>query len=366
MTRRLRLLPENPEIGWTPWAWLIYVVPFVAAPFYVAAARPYLAVTLLATAIFLALYFAGYWNRGARMLLIIVAIAAIGCVFVPIVPGAPVFFIYAAAFAAWVDSKTRTAVLIIAALCAVLTVEALAVGLHPFAWGWGLIFTLLIGALNIHQESTLRMNAKLRMAQHEIEHLAKLAERERIARDLHDVVGHTLSLIVLKSELASKLAERDPARAAVEIQDVERIARDALTQVRSALAGYRSAGLARELESAQEVLKTAGIDVDISRDAAAFTASEEAVLSLAVREAVTNVLRHSRASRCAIRIDQGPDGTRHLQVSDNGTGSRGPQGLGLRGMHERVSAIGGAVVVTSSNGTQVSITLPVLAAERAS
>jgi two-component system sensor histidine kinase DesK len=360
------LLPNSPELGWTPWAWLIYLVPFVAAPFYIDAVAPYTAATMAATAAFLVLYFAGYWNRGRRLLLIIWAIAAIGCLFLPIHPGAAVFFIYAAAFAAFVDATTRTAIVVIAALCAVLVVEAIVLGLNPFTWGWGLVFSILIGALNVHHVNTSRMNAKLRMAQHEIEHLAKVAERERIARDLHDVIGHTLSLIVLKSELASKLAERDPARAAVEIQDVERIARDALTQIRTALTGYRSAGLTRELEGAHDVLKTAGIDLAVSRGAATFTASEEAVLGLAVREAVTNVLRHSHASNCTVRIEQDAEGRRHLQISDNGTGRRGPQGLGLRGMHERVTAIGGAVTVTGDRGTQVSITLPPLTAERAS
>lgn len=366
MRRRLRLLPDDPELGWTPWAWLIYLLPFVTAPFYVTGAARYRVVTWLASLVFLALYFAAHWYRGKRLLLIIGAMAAIGCAFLPIIPGAAVFFIYGAAFAALVDSTTRTAVAVIAALCVVLVVEALAIGLHPFMWGWGLVFAILVGALNVHHANTSRMNAKLRLAQHEIEHLAKVAERERIARDLHDVIGHTLSLIVLKSELASKLADRDPARAASEIHDVERIARGALTQVRSALTGYRSAGVARELESAQEVLKTAGIDVDISRSAATFTSPEEAVLSLAVREAVTNVLRHSRASQCVIRIDQHSDGRRQVQIADNGTGSSGPQGLGLRGMQERISAIGGEVVVTSNRGTQVSITLPALTAERAS
>lgn len=366
MTRKLQLLPSDPQLGWTPWAWLIYLVPFVAAPFYDRVAAPHLAVTLLATGLFLVLYVAGYWTREGRLLLIIAVIAGIGCAFLPVNPGAAVFFIYAAGFAAWVDGITRTAVRVIMALCAVLVVESLVLGLPLLQWIWGLVFSILIGAVNIHQKNTSQMNAKLRTAQHEIEHLATLAERERIARDLHDVVGHTLSLIVLKSELASKLADRDPVGAVGEIRDVERIARHALAQVRAALSGYRSAGLDRELKSAQEVLTTAGIAVEISRGASTFTASEEAVLSLAVREAVTNVLRHSHASGCTIRVEQSVDGARRVHVVDNGTGSRGPQGLGLQGMRERVDAIGGSLTVTNQHGTHIAITLPALAAERAS
>jgi len=296
MRGTFRLLPRDPQIGWTPFAWLIYLVPFAVAPLVVDASTIHRVSALVATAVFLALYFAGFWMRGWRLLSIIAAITMIGCVFLPTHPGAAVFFIYAASFAPWVDKKTRTAVGIIAATSAVLIVEALAVSLPLMLWAWGVVFTILVGALNIHHAQTIQMNRKLRMAQHEIEHLAKVAERERIARDLHDVVGHTLSLIVLKSELASKLADRDPARAAAEIRDVERVARDALAEVRSAISGYRAAGLDRELQDARNVLTTAGMTVEIARGASSFTASEEAVLSLAIREAVTNVVRHSRAS----------------------------------------------------------------------
>src|SRR5438105_13442886 len=126
-----------------------------------------------------------------------------------------------------------------------------------FGWLWPVIFTVLIGAANVHQQQRSAANARLRLAHDEIEHLAKVAERERIARDLHDLLGHTLSLIILKSELASKLADRDIERARNEIRDVERISREALTQVRAAVRGYREGGLRRELDSAREALDTA-------------------------------------------------------------------------------------------------------------
>src|SRR5258708_13782744 len=113
------------------------------------------------------------------------------------------------------------------------------------------------------------------MAQDEIEHLAKAAERERIARDLHDVLGHTLSLIILKSELASKLADKDPERAIEEIRDVERISREALAEVRQAVKGYRSSGLDNEFRHAGETLRTAGIRGEARREPLAFTPAHE-------------------------------------------------------------------------------------------
>src|SRR5687767_12980984 len=115
--QKIRLLPADPQIGWTPYAWLVYVVPFVAAPFLAGVPAPHLAATVAATLVFLALYFAGFWQHGARLVAILAAIAAIGCLFLPVHPGAAVFFIYAASFAAFVDRTARTAVVIIAVLC---------------------------------------------------------------------------------------------------------------------------------------------------------------------------------------------------------------------------------------------------------
>jgi two-component system sensor histidine kinase DesK len=364
--RRIRLLPDDPQLGWTPWAWLVYLFPFASVPAFIPQRPEIWVPTILATLAFLILYFAGFWSHGKRLMIIIAAILVIGCAFLPSNLGAGVFFIYAASFAAWVDRTSRTTVLLVAVVSAILVVEALLLDLEVMRWIWALVFSILVAALNLHSVQTSKMNARLRMAQHEIEQLAKVAERERITRDLHDVLGHTLSLIVLKSELASKLAERDPSRAASEIRDVERISRDALGQVRAALSGYRAAGLVSELDSAREVLTTAGIEPHVERNTTAFSAAEEAVLSLAVREAVTNVIRHSQASRCTITIGQSDDGGRAIVVRDNGRGIRGARGLGLTGMNERVRAIGGIVELSSDGGTSLSIKLPPQVAERAS
>ena len=141
---------------------------------------------------------------------------------------------------------------------------------------------------------------KLRKADEEIEHLAKVAERERIARDLHDLLGHTLSLITLKAELARKLVDRDPQRAKQEMLDVEQTSRAALADVREAISGYRGEGLAAELVRARKTLETAGITVDCEFDQLPLTPAQETVLALALREAVTNVVRHAQAQRCKV------------------------------------------------------------------
>ncbi len=203
-----------------------------------------------------------------------------------------------------------------------------------------------------------RMNRKLRKANEEIENLAKVAERERIARDLHDVLGHTLSVITLKSELAGKLIDRDPQRAGKEIREVEEISRQALSDVRDAIRGYRTKGLVAELAQAKSTLETAGMTVQC--DAATsmqLPALQESVLSLAVREGVTNVVRHARATHCRLRIDQ-ENGSCRLVIADDGQGFSTMEGNGLRGMRERVEMLGGTLERHNKSGTTLTITLP--------
>jgi two-component system sensor histidine kinase DesK len=202
------------------------------------------------------------------------------------------------------------------------------------------------------------MNRRLRRANEEIEQLAKVAERERIARDLHDVLGHTLSVITLKSELAGKLIDRDPERAGKEIREVEEISRQALSDVRDAIRGYRAQGLVAELAQAKLTLETAGLTVQC--DAATtmqLPAVQESVLSLAVREAITNVVRHANARSCRLRIEQ-QNGMFRLEIADDGQGFTSMEGNGLRGMRERVEMLGGTLDRRNKSGTTLTITLP--------
>ena len=133
--------------------------------------------------------------------------------------------------------------------------------LHTGFWMWAYILPIvaIVGVSNIHLAAKKRADTKLRLAHEEIEHLAKVAERERIARDLHDVLGHTLSVVVLKAELAAKLTERDAARAQREMNEVEQIAREALAEVRHAIRGYRARGLGEELARAKATLEIAAV-----------------------------------------------------------------------------------------------------------
>jgi two-component system sensor histidine kinase DesK len=183
-----------------------------------------------------------------------------------------------------------------------------------------------------------------------------VAERERIARDLHDVLGHTLSLIVLKAELASRLAGRDPERAAAEIRDVERVSRKALAEVREAIRGYH-ATLEDEVARAGSLLRAAGIHAGLAVQLPPLDRAREEAVALALREAVTNVVRHSGATTCAVRLSASGDACT-LAVEDDGRGGIAAEGHGLRGMRERVEALGGTVRWACRRGTTLTVTLP--------
>jgi two-component system sensor histidine kinase DesK len=316
---------------------------------------------VLVTAVFLPLYFLGYWFQDRRCLWIVAALALMGVGFAPFNAGSAVFFVYAAGFVAFTGDSTFAGKLL-AAIVAAVGLEAFLLHLGPWFWITGSVLSLAIGAANIHFVQRNQAHRQLRMAREEVEHLARVAERERIARDLHDVLGHTLSLVILKSELASKLIARDPDRAKNEILDIEQISRDALAEVRNAITGYRAGGLEEELARADATLQTAGVSAERRSLPVALSPAQETVLALAVREAVTNVVRHAHAHHCSLRLEQ-VDACCVLEILDDGRGGHQTEGNGVRGMRERVEALGGTLRRETSFGTKLTITLP-LATEK--
>jgi len=352
----VRLLPKNSEYTWALYSVLYFGFFFIDPVMSHASARTW-GITLLATAVFLFLYFGLFWVSRRQALLHIAAMVLMGIGFARYNGGATTFFIFAAASSPFIVETEADAIKILAA------VEVVA-GLTWWAFhltGWFLLFAnglaFVVGASNIHFAQRNRTNRKLLRAHEEIEHIAKVAERERIARDLHDVLGHTLSVIILKSELAGKLMDRDPQRAGNEIREVEQISRQALSEVRDAIRGYRSRGLEAELAQAKSTLETAGLAVKCETPRVALPALHESVLSMAVREAVTNVVRHAHARTCTLRLEQ-QNGSCHLEIEDDGCGGFHNEGNGLRGMRERVEMLGGTLTRDSQAGTRLAIILP--------
>jgi two-component system sensor histidine kinase DesK len=243
---------------------------------------------------------------------------------------------------------------------------ATGVAFHLFwiSWVAGAFFGLVVGYATMMQADLQRKNNELSLAQEEVRALAVTAERERISRDLHDLLGRTLTLVAVKAELAARLVVRDAAGAEREMQAVAAAARAALAEVRTAVIGMRGASLTAEIERAREMLAAANVSAEISVAAPTGDPQREAVLAMALREAVTNVIRHSSASRCRIRLDEGRAGELRLCVEDNGTGCSATgleEGSGLTGMRARLAALGGALEISSGRrGTRLRALAPAL------
>jgi two-component system sensor histidine kinase DesK len=226
-----------------------------------------------------------------------------------------------------------------------------------------LVFLIGLGMVGIRQ--MLRTIYELRTAREELARLAVGEERLRFARDLHDLLGHSLSAIVLKSEVASGLMNTDPSAATAALQDIEQVARGALRDVRDAVAGYRETNLAVELAGAREMLEGAGISVRWQELGGELPPEAETVLAWAVREGATNVLRHSRARECLVRLDR-RNGSAVLEMVDDGVGAAEPAdasrlGNGLRGLGERVAAVGGEMMAApvQGRGFRLAVRVPV-------
>jgi two-component system sensor histidine kinase DesK len=360
---RLTLKPWNvilkdKDHGWSPLFWVLYLGFFFVDPVLSHAGLRMWLFDVLGAVVFLVLYLGLFVLENPLALAHVCGMMVLGLLFQPFNSGACTFFIYAAAMLPFcVETQTQAAL----GLGAIGVIGAINPVVHH-NYGWLLfyssLFPVIIGAGNTFFAERNRMNRRLQKANEEIENLAKVAERERIARDLHDVLGHTLSVITLKSELAGKLIDREPERAGKEIREVEQISRQALTDVRDAIRGYRSKGLAAELAQAKSTLETAGLAVQC--DAATtvkLPALQESVLSLAVREAVTNVVRHAQAHSCRMRLEQ-QNGSCRLEIHDDGVGSSNGEGNGLRGMRERVEMLGGTFQRETRGGTTLTITVP--------
>jgi two-component system, NarL family, sensor histidine kinase DesK len=345
--------------------WLVYSFFFIVDPIQEHSKRLWIAFGV-AYAIFLGLYFALVFAKQQRtQLLLLLGLLVLGAAYYPFNPSAPGMLIYAAAFVPFITENIWLSSAIIAAATILLAGEGWLKGFSLWSWGICAFFCIAVGAANTVAAQKMRAGHKLGLAYEEISHLAKVAERERIARDLHDVLGHTLSVVVLKSELAGKLMDRDPDRARREIGEVEQIARKALSDVREAISGYRAGGLAAEIARAQKTLDAAGVTLECGTQPPQLPPAEETVLSLIVREAVTNIVRHAQASRCVLEINSGGDGTA-LVVQDDGRGGIGQEGNGLRGMRERAASIGATFRVDSSQGTRLVIQIPSRASAEAS
>lgn len=353
-----RLLPVSPALGWTPYLWLFYMTFFYWKYAFVPIAPIALefAAALLTGPVFLYIYFNGHWVRGRRVLFNVAGMVVLAVIWVPVNMGALSFFIYGAAFLGMLGNmRDGWRGLLVIEL--IILAEWWLLGLHWVVPFFGGTIAALVAAVNLYYADLSRKNAQLKLSQEEVKQLAAMAERERIARDLHDLLGHTLSVITLKSELAVKYLERGDSRAETEIRDVERISREALSEVRDAVSGFRRSGLVGEVANAKLACEAIGIELKPELGEYVLRTETEAVLAMVLREAATNVVRHSGAERCEVSLHQ--DGARMvLTVRDDGRGGQIEFGSGLSGMKRRLETEGGGLTVDGGGGATITAWLP--------
>jgi len=340
-----------------PLPWLAYLPFFVLPWFWDRPGSIDLLIGAAGTAIFLPAYIIGSQWRGARLFAAAMVVLAVGLGVARTGGAWTVFPIYAAAMLGQFKPARRAIIAIIA-----VTLTSAATGIllaQPILfWLPGTLLILLTGGATVSREAFYDRTVALLATQEEVRRLAGTAERERITRDLHDVVGRTLTLVALKADLAARLVARDAAAAEAEMRAVADAARAGLAEVRAALQGQAGGSLAQEAKASSVALEAAGIATRLQGDPSEVPPDAGAVLAMTLREAVTNVIRHAAATLCTIEITATASGAQ-LSVTDDGRGGSFREGNGLTGMRQRVAAAGGTLSVRSGpGGTQIVADLP--------
>jgi len=226
---------------------------------------------------------------------------------------------------------------------------------------WDHAFPLFMGFVTIvgtiSNAATVEKNSQLKRSRELDQHLAAVAERERIAQDLHDLLGQTLTMVALKSEVATKLFDKNPEQAKQELQEIRDAARTALKDVREAVAGMNKTSLEAELKRAHQILASAGIELKVSGAIPKLNTKSDQVLGLTVREIMTNIVRHSSAQTATLLIEE-VNQQLVVVVKDNGVADVINEGAGLTGLRKRIQTLGGNTKLELTPGLKVSINIP--------
>jgi two-component system sensor histidine kinase DesK len=344
------------------WVGLLYSAFFFFAPAYQHPFSVWMEF-LVFYAVFILLYFLVAELTGRRQAVAFVLFFLIVFLYYPLNQGAYVVFLYPFAVLCLFLSRMRTLYLVLAAMMAGVVAETQYLGRSFATAETVFLYCVIFGFGNFAFAQLARTNSLLAHANSEIERLSQEAERERIARDLHDLLGHTLTVITVKLDLARRLLSRDLScdldRVRNEIAEAEQTARNALTDIREAVSGYRAEGLDVEISRARRSLLSTNVQLTTTVAPVDLSPSQANVLCLALREAVTNIVRHARATVCHVTLFE-KDRRIHFLVEDNGLGGKIREGNGLRGMRERVESIAGVLKLAGSpnGGTSLEITMP--------
>ncbi|MFZ6659010.1 sensor histidine kinase [Undibacterium sp. TJN19] len=296
-----------------------------------------------------------------RLFACIIAATLLGVLWAPYNLGAAVFVILGVGMCSRIASH-RSAYVALYIVCAILLMADAVFQLPPDFLLPTLLFCAPVGMVSIMVEKNIRMNEKLFRKQEEVENLARIAERERISRDIHDVLGHTLSVIALKADLARKLIKTDLLACASELSDIEQSARDTLGEVRSTVRNSRANSVELELRVAKKALNAAEVNMISLIEQCTIPLPLENVIALSLREAVTNIIRHANASTCKITLSSDSQQIKLVIADDGLAGKRDfliRKGSGLTGMTERIQALQGSLNIRHENGLTIEILLPI-------
>lgn len=308
--------------------------------------------------LFLPVFFYVFERHEPRFVWGIIALEGIAFALSPFSGSQGVFHVYACVQAGYQRPASR-AMLILLALTVIYPLWGLAVNLD---WR-GVLFTVFLGIVTGLSCSAgaagLERGRAMRRAYVLEQQRAALAERERIAHDLHDLLGQTLTTVALKSEVAHRLMQTDPARASQEISEVADAARNALSEIRAAVYDMTATTVEQEIERAEQALTAAGVSLTISEPIPELDPTVSKTLGLTIREATTNIVRHANATNAKIAFRYDGE-TLEVLVSDDGDGHSedAKEGAGLRSLRRRIRALGGQTAIRAESGTELHITLP--------
>jgi two-component system sensor histidine kinase DesK len=321
------------------WVYLVNLVFYIAPFFYINYSPMQYVWLTLALLAFIGCYYWIYRSHSSQMWLPILLMTAIASAITPLNYGSISMFAYVSFFIGFAFHFRQFLVGIAALIFVLVLLDHHFVKGAPYFLLYGTALVLAIGVFGVLDRARRLSLLKEQRSAEEIKQLATIVERERIARDLHDIMGHSLSGIALKADLADKLLQQQKYEAASQqLQELAQIARESLSQVRQTVSGYKHKGLAGEVQALVSKLREAGFAVDMQGDIPMLSAREETAVVLILTELVTNVLKHSNGDTVQIHFSDTELGYK-VQLSDNGSVKELKQGNGLTGIQERLAAL---------------------------
>lgn len=359
------LLPQDKDIGYSVYSNLLYLSLFFGNLYFRPVYGIELAIVVGGLITFLVLYFRAHSAQDHELALYIAGICLIGVGLSEITLGANVFFVYAAAFSGGFYNKKKAFISLLFVLVFTASYSVI-MDKSSYFWIPAIFMSISLGLLSIYHSEVLKKNKALKELQQETKQLAEIAERERISRDLHDLLGHSLSVITLKSELASKMIDKGLPleKIKAEIKAVEILSRNTLAQVRDAVKGYNIATIKGELLQVKVATEAAKIELIANIEVELLPAKVESELALIMREAITNVIRHAETEKVWIDLQQN-DTNLMLIISDQGQTTSITEQSGIQNMRTRINQMGGEMSFIKNPHTQLQFTLPINAEVKA-